>query len=123
MEKGTLYSKVLRFTNMRTFKMLIRMGYSSGFHLTRHLKRDPCSGGKTFKERVTVLLDCNAGGADKLSTLVSGMSENPRCFKNVRRLPKEYGAKRIAWVTQVIFTGYSQNRKVLLFINQCAAHP
>lgn len=103
--------------------MLIRMGYSSGFHLTRHLKRDPCNSGKTFKESVKVLLACNASGADKLSTLVSGMSEKPCCFKNVRRLPKEYVAKRKAWVTQAIFTGYSQNRKVLLFINHCAAHP
>jgi hypothetical protein len=78
---------------------------------------------KEFQGEGNILLACNASGADTLPTLVSGMSEKPRFFKNVRRLPKECVAKRKAWVTQAIFTGYSQNRKVLLFIKQCAAHP
>jgi hypothetical protein len=47
-------------------------------------------------------------------------------------LPTKYVANRKAWVTQAIFTDYlraldakmsSQNRKILLFLDQCAAHP
>jgi hypothetical protein len=99
---------------------------------TLSLKGDPCNGGKNSKERIMVLLDCNGDGTDKLPPLVIGKSENPRCFKNVRQLPTKYVANRKAWVTQVIFTDYlraldakisSQSRKILLFLDQCAAHP
>jgi hypothetical protein len=47
-------------------------------------------------------------------------------------LPTKYVANRKAWVTQAIFTDYlraldakmsSQNRKILLFLDQCAAYP
>jgi hypothetical protein len=96
------------------------------------LKGDPCNGGKNSKERITVLLACNADGTDKLPLLVIGKSENPRCFKNVRQLPTKYVAIRKAWVTQAIFTDYlraldakmsSQNSKILHFLDQCATHP
>jgi hypothetical protein len=96
------------------------------------LKGDPCNGGKNSKERITVLLACNADGTDKLPPLVIWKSENPHCFKNVRQLPTKYVANRKAWVTQAIFTDYlraldakmsSHNRKILLFLDQCAAHP
>jgi hypothetical protein len=70
------------------------------------LKGDPCNGGKNSKERITVLLACNADGTDKLPPLVIGKSEDPRCFKNVRQLPTKYLANRKAWVTQAIFTDY-----------------
>jgi hypothetical protein len=85
------------------------------------LKGDPCNGGKNSKERITVLLTCNADGTDKLPPLVIGKSGNPHCFKNVRQFPTKYVANRKAWVTQAIFTDYlraldakmsSQNRKI-----------
>jgi hypothetical protein len=84
------------------------------------------------KERITVLLACNANGTDKFPLLLIGKNESPHCFKNVRKLPTKYAANRMAWVTQATFTDYlraldakmsSQNRKILLFTNQCAAHP
>jgi hypothetical protein len=52
-------------------------------------------------------------------------------LEKFRKLATRYMANRKAWVTQVIFTDYiraldakmsSQNRKILLFINQHAAH-
>jgi hypothetical protein len=99
---------------------------------TLSLKGDPCNGGKNSKKRITVVLDRNADGTDKLPPVVIGKSENPCCFKNVRQLPTKYVANRKAWVTQAIFIDYfraldakmsSQNRKILLFLDQCAAHP
>jgi hypothetical protein len=79
-----------------------------------------------------VLLACNADGTDKLPPLVIGKSENPCYFQHVRQLPTKYAANRKVWVTQAIFNDYlraldakmsSQNRKVLLFLDQCAARP
>jgi hypothetical protein len=96
------------------------------------LKGDPCNGGKNSKESITVLLACIADGSDKLPPLFIGKSENPHCFTNVRQLPTKYVANRKSWVTQAIFTDClraldakmsSQNRKILLFLDQCAAHP
>jgi hypothetical protein len=69
---------------------------------TLSLKGDPCNGGKNSKERITVLLACNADGTDKLPPLVIGKIENPRCFKNVRQLSTKYVANRKAWV----YTGH-----------------
>jgi hypothetical protein len=96
---------------------------------TLSLKGDPCNGGKNFKDRIMVLLACSADGTDKPPPLVIGKSENRHCFKNVTQLPTKYVANRKAWVTQAIFTDYlraldakmsSQNRKILLFLDQCA---
>ena len=50
-------------------------------------KGEKVVGGKKMKERLTILLACNADGSDELTPLVIGKSQNPRCFKNVRKLP------------------------------------
>lgn len=77
-----------------------------------------------------VLLVCNAHGTHT-TPLVTRTSESPCCFKNVRKLPTKYAANQTATVTD-IFTDYfrtvhakmsSQNRKILLFIDQCVVHP
>ena len=77
-----------------------------------------------------VLLVCNAHGTHT-TPLVTGKSENPCCFKNVRMLPTKHAANQTARVTD-IFSDYlravhaktsSQNRKILLFIDQCVVHP
>jgi hypothetical protein len=119
--------------DLRTFKMLMRLDCSLCFHLTRlSLKGDSCNGGKYSKERIRLLLACNADGTDKLPSLVSVKSENPHSFENVRKLLIKYTANRTACVTQAIFTNYlralyvkmsSQNRKILLSTDQCSAHP
>jgi hypothetical protein len=56
---------------------------------TLSLKGDPCNGGKNSKERIMVLLACNADGTDKLPPLVIGKSEYPRYFKNVSCPPNK----------------------------------
>ncbi|XP_067686985.1 tigger transposable element-derived protein 6-like [Haliotis asinina] len=99
---------------------------------TLHLKGDKCHGGKKSKERITVLTAANMSGTEKLKLLVIGKSEKPRCFKNVRSLPVDYRSNGKAWMTSDLFTEWvnkldqsmrRQNRKVLLLIDNCPAHP
>jgi hypothetical protein len=63
---------------------------------TLSVKGDSCSGGKNSKERITVLLACNADGTDKFPPLLTGKSENAHCLKYVRKLPTEYVVNRKA---------------------------
>uniref|UniRef100_A0A1E1X330 Putative tigger transposable element n=1 Tax=Amblyomma aureolatum TaxID=187763 RepID=A0A1E1X330_9ACAR len=94
-------------------------------------KGDPCVGGKRSKERVTVLLASNMSGTERLPLLVIGKAKNPRCFKNIPRLPVEYRANRKAWMTSDIFQAWlrqldrrfsANKRKVLLVVDNCSAH-
>lgn len=63
--------------------------------------------------------------------LVIGKSAKPRSFKN-KRLPCLYRNQESAWMNFELFHEYltkrdnefkSENRHVLLFIDNCAAHP
>ena len=69
--------------------------------------------------------------SEKWPLLVIGKSRNPRCFKNVKTLPVSYKANRKAWMTGDMFEEWvrnfekkmvRKNRKVLLFVDNCAAH-
>ena len=46
-------------------------------------KSDKAKGTKGDKERITVLLCCNATGMKKLKPFVIGKVKNPRCFRHV----------------------------------------
>lgn len=70
-------------------------------------------------------------GTEKFPMLVIGKSANPRCFKN-KEVPVKYRANSKAWMTGDIFEEVlktwdrqlgSQGRKVLLFLDNCSAHP
>lgn len=99
---------------------------------TYDFKGEKCHGGKRSKERITVLVCANMDGSEKWPLLVVGKAEKPRCFKNVRTIPCTYTNNSSAWMTCKIFHQYllamdrkmgAQNRKVILFLDQCAAHP
>lgn len=99
---------------------------------TLTFKEDKCHGGKLSKERVTLLLATNMDGSEKLKILMIGKSEKPRCFRTVKWLPVDYVANSKAWMTGKLFQDWllkldktftAQGRKVLLFIDNCAAHP
>lgn len=99
---------------------------------TLKFKGEKCSGGKLSKDRVTVLVAANMTGTIKQKLLVIGKSKNPRCFKNVKRLPVTYQSNNKAWMTSEIFTKFLQDwdkeltksrKKILLLIDNCAAHP
>lgn len=97
------------------------------------VKGATCSGGKQAKERVTVLLACSATG-ERLKPVVIGKAANPRCFKGYAKhnLPVTYYANKKAWVTGDLFKSWLQSvnakmriqrRKILMFIDNCGAHP
>ena len=92
------------------------------------------SGYKKAMDRITVLCCANMTGTDKRKLLIIGKSARPRCFKGLRMegLPVEYHANKNAWMTSDIFrnwlTSWDQNlqlnqRKILLIVDNCAAHP
>ena len=97
------------------------------------VKKDERKGDKKAKERITLLLCCSATG-EKLEPLIIGKSANPRCFRgiNVRTLNIRYESNRRARMTRDIFVAWlkslnnkfrRQNRKILLFVDNCSAHP
>ncbi|XP_043470591.1 tigger transposable element-derived protein 4-like [Leptopilina heterotoma] len=95
-------------------------------------KGETCHGGKASKERLTGLACSNSDGSEKLRLLVIGNSKKPRCFKNVKSLPVEYDAQSRAWMTGPRFIKWikalddhfqSKSRQIILFIDNCPAHP
>lgn len=99
---------------------------------TLALKGESCHGGKSAKDRITVLLCCNSDGSDKRIPIVIGKAAKPRCFKNIKKLPVQYYANGKAWMTTDIFLDFlhgldasmgAQGRKIILFLDNCAAHP
>lgn len=99
---------------------------------TLTFKEEPCHGGKHCKDRVTVLVGANADGSEKLPLLVIGKSKKLRCFKNVRSLPVQYDASKKSWMNSTIFEPWlrkldrhfsQQQRKILLNLDNCPAHP
>ena len=59
-------------------------------------------GGKNSKERSILLIGANMESTEKLSLLMIGKSENPRCF-NVKTKRLEYKANKKTWKTGEIF--------------------
>ena len=69
---------------------------------------------------------------EKLPLLVIRKSANPRCFKNIKKLPLPYESNKKAWMTAAIFEMWvktldSQMRKsnwsIALVLDNCTAHP
>jgi len=96
-------------------------------------KGDTCNGGKKSKDRITVLL-CASGTGEKIKPLVIGKSQNPRSFKGYHKsnFRVTYEANKKAWMTGKIFETWlkrlnhkmrMQDRKILLFIDNCSSHP
>ncbi|CAH0725635.1 unnamed protein product, partial [Brenthis ino] len=99
---------------------------------TLKFKGEKCTGGKLSKERITVMVAANMSGTAKKKLIVIGKSQRPRCFKNVRHLPVDYESNRKAWMTGDIFTKWARawdreltkkNKKILLLVDNCPAHP
>lgn len=95
-------------------------------------KGEKCHGGKLSKERLTVSFCANASGTEKLEPLIIGKFKRPRCFKHVKSFPCTYSATKNAWMTTGLFLEWmkqlnsemkKKKRKILLFIDNCPAHP
>lgn len=59
-------------------------------------------GRKTSKERITILVCCNATGSKKIKPLLIGKSQKPRAFRN-KVLPVDYVSSKNAWMTCTLF--------------------
>ena len=99
---------------------------------THAFRGEACTGTKKSKERVTVLVCANMTGTEKHSLLTIGKYKQPRCFRGVSLLPTEYEANPSAWMTSSIFEAWLQKwnsklarsgRKIVLFVDNCTAHP
>ena len=69
---------------------------------------------------------------EKLPLLVIGKAAKPRCFKNVKELPLPYQSNSKAWMTSTNFKTWvrkldlkmkNSDRKFVLFVDNCIAHP
>ena len=99
---------------------------------TLTFKGESCHGGKLSKERLTLLLGANMDGSDKVEPLIIGRSANPRCFRGIKSVPLPYEANKSAWMTSTVWIKWIKgfnarmkrlNKSVLLFIDNCPAHP
>jgi len=67
-------------------KEIINVDKTGLFHnlqpsMTLTYKSNSCHGGTKSKQRVTLLLGCNADGTEKLPPLVIGKYNKPHCFR------------------------------------------
>ena len=95
------------------------------------LKTEKSSGGKHSKIRITGLAAANAFG-NKLPMFVIGKAKNPRCFKNIKKLPCRYRSQRKSWMDSVLFEEWvrdvnkkfqTEESKVAWIIDNFPAHP
>ena len=104
--------------------------FQLGPNRTLATKSDRAKGTKKDKERVTVLLCCNATGTKMIKPLVIGNYQNPRCFKNIntQTLPVRYTSNSKAWMTMEKWNEWLKwldnqlVEKSLLLIDNCPAH-
>ena len=94
------------------------------------LKIEKCSGGKHSKIRITGLAAAIAV-CNKLPVFVIGEAKNPRCFKNIKKLPCRYRSQRKSCMDSVLFEEWvrdvnknfqAEGRKVVLIIDNCLTH-
>lgn len=92
--------------------------------------QDFCNGDIKCKEWVTILLTYSADGSDKLLSLVTEKIVSPCCFRNVKRLLTKYETNTNSLAikifgecsTQLDRKQGARNCKILLFVDQHAAH-
>lgn len=79
-----------------------------------------------------VLVGSNMSGSEKLKLLIIGKSKNPRAFRGIKSLGIVYYANQKAWMTSAIWLDWltkldkmfgRQNRKIILFVDNCPSHP
>jgi len=95
---------------------------------TRGLSTGPLSGTKQSKDRITILLTCNATGTEKLIPLFIHKYQNPRPLNGISKssLPVDYYWNSKAWMQISIWNDYLKkldnkmrraNRNILLLID------
>jgi hypothetical protein len=70
--------------------------YNPKLERTRALKGEMYQGRKGSRDRVMVLLCCNADGSEKLCPLIVGKFEKPYYLKGLKHYPCNYKSSKIA---------------------------
>lgn len=92
-------------------------------------KGDKVVGGKTQKERLTLLFLTNMNGTEK-TVYAIGKAKNPHCFRG-KQIPLPYYSQNKSWMTNKIWVSIikefdskmlKQKRKVLLLVDNAACH-
>ena len=67
-------------------------------------KKKACKGGKKSKLRVTIAFFVNSAGESECPAVVIWKSENPRCFKGIKKseLPVSYFSQKKSWMDSEI---------------------
>jgi len=97
------------------------------------LALNPVIGTKKSKNRITILLCCNASGTEKLKPLLIHRYETPRSLNKIdkNKLPVEYYWNKTAWMQVSIWEDYlkklnlqmqHQQRHILLLIDNAPTH-
>lgn len=83
------------------------------------------------KKRVTVAMTCSMTGEIR-PLLIIGNYEKPRCLRGIKIPPLPYFANKKAGMSSFIYSKYLMewdreltrwNRNILLFVDNCPAHP
>jgi hypothetical protein len=93
-------------------------------------KSDMAKGFKKDKQRLTILLCCNASGTRKFKPFVIGKSARPQCMKrvNMSTLPVNYSNNATAWMTEKKWECWLKwlddqlNQPTILVVDNCSAH-
>jgi hypothetical protein len=100
---------------------------------SRVLSTGPVAGRKKSKERITIMLTCNADGTEKLKPLLIHKYKNPRAIGKINKdtLKVKYYWNIKAWMQTSIFNDYlkdlnnemkKQNRNILLLLDNAPTH-
>ncbi|CAB4061676.1 unnamed protein product [Lepeophtheirus salmonis] len=98
-----------------------------------YTENSDCAGDKKSKVKLTIAL-CASLTGKKIKPLVIGKDKKPLCFGKLdpRSLPVTYWSNTKAWMTSSYFERWlrdfdlqmqRQERKVLVFLENCPAHP
>lgn len=89
-------------------------------------------GAKVAKDRITVLICCNADGSEKIPLFFIGNAAQPRKFpKDHSLLPVTYAANKNAWMTQFLFNQFLsswdrklrlEKRKIIQMMDNATSH-
>jgi len=100
---------------------------------TRTISNGPVAGRKQSKDRVTILVTCNATGTEKMKPLFIHKYENPRVLRGINKntLPVNYYWNSKSWMQVSIWNDYLKKldaqmrvlgRNILLLIDNAPTH-
>ena len=97
------------------------------------LSSGPITGTKKPKDRITIMLACNATGTHKLPAVFIHKYKNPKCIRNIEKktLPVWYYWNNSSWMQRSIFQLWikqvnqqmrNQHRNILLLVDNVSSH-